>query len=116
MATNPRYANGHRRRELTARLLASPVPCDWPACPWPTDLLGHQVRATIKAMRPDDYWLDDRYPVVDEIVPVSHGGSVTARDNTRLLHRWCNQERGAGRDPGKPRPTITSSPGWGPRE
>lgn len=66
--------------------------------------------------------LDDRFPVVDEVVPIKYGGSPTATDNTRLLHRWCNQQRGAGREAptivvheSEPRPAIASSPGWGPQ-
>jgi 5-methylcytosine-specific restriction endonuclease McrA len=35
-------------------------------------------------------------PEVDEIIPVSKGGSPFERANTRLVHRLCNQRRGNG--------------------
>lgn len=80
MSTNPRYANGHRRRELRTRLLAAGAHCSWPPCPWPGDWLG-------TAMARDLTTEDPRFPVVDEIRHVSRGGDPLARDNTRLLHR-----------------------------
>lgn len=86
MAGNPRYANGHRRRELRKSLLAVGGTCPWPGCPWP----GQEFDRAL-------HHLDDRAPVVDEIVPISRGGSPLTRENTRLLHRWCNQQRGDGR-------------------
>lgn len=109
---NPRNANGHRRRELTGRLLATGAQCAWPECPWPGDHLGSALRQQIKQARPSDYWLDERYPVVDEVIPIAFGGSPTSRANTRLLHRWCNSRRGAGREPATPTPPIIASPGW----
>ncbi|WP_146086516.1 HNH endonuclease [Rathayibacter sp. AY1D1] len=63
---------------------------------------------------------DPRFPEVDEIIPVSHGGSPLTRENTRLLHRLCNQQRGAdrpARSASAPfRPQITASRGWGPSQ
>lgn len=112
--SNPRYANGHRRRRRRAELLAQGARCVWAGCRWPGDWLGLSMTQTLSH-------LDDRFPVVDEIIPIKYGGSPTAADNTRLLHRWCNAQRGAGREPktivvqeSTPRPPITSSPGWGP--
>ncbi|MFC7430995.1 MULTISPECIES: hypothetical protein [unclassified Agrococcus] len=110
MATNPRYANGHRRRNLRRDLLARGTHCAWHQCPWPEDWLG---TAMANELDPDD----NRFPVVDEIVHVSWGGDPLSKTNTRLLHRWCNRQRGNKPDPiPKDRPAvITSSPGWGPR-
>jgi len=85
VATNPRYANGHRRRRLRARLLAQGGYCPWPGCPWPDEPFDRTL-----------HYLDDRAPEVDEVVPVSKGGDPLARANTRLLHRWCNQKRSDG--------------------
>jgi 5-methylcytosine-specific restriction endonuclease McrA len=31
---------------------------------------------------------------VDEIIPISKGGSPVARDNVQLTHRICNQRKG----------------------
>ena len=109
---NPRRTNGHRRDQLRARKLASAPRCAWPACPWPDEPLTHDLAARIRNGRPADYWLDDRYPVMDEIVPIKYGGSPIAPDNTRLMHRWCNSQRGAGRQPPAPQVPIHASPGW----
>ena len=80
MAANPRYANGHRRRELRKRLLAQGSRCTWHECRWPNDWLGTELAKQLDVH-------DDRFPVVDEIHHVSRGGDPLARDNTRLLHR-----------------------------
>lgn len=38
---------------------------------------------------------DPRFPVVDEIIPISKGGSPTDPMNTQLVHNRCNQIKGA---------------------
>lgn len=102
MAGNPRYANGARRRALRARHLAAGGTCPWPKCPWG----GQPFEATLPH-------LDPRAPEVDEIIPLSKGGDPLSWDNTRLLHRWCNQQRGNGsRDSQEPPAPVFSSPGW----
>lgn len=78
MAGNPRYANGSRRRKIRAWLKAQGNPCA---------LCG----------KPIDYSLPARHPMsfeVDEIVPVSLGGSPYSRDNVQAAHRICNQRKG----------------------
>jgi 5-methylcytosine-specific restriction endonuclease McrA len=85
VATNPRYANGHRRRQLRARVLATETYCGWERCEWPDEPID-------KALPPDH----PLAPEVDEIIPVSMGGDPLARSNVRLLHRICNQRRGNG--------------------
>lgn len=109
MTTNPRYANGHRRRELRKRLLTTGAHCAWPACPWPTDWLNTQTAR-------ERHHHDDQFPEVDEIIPIKFGGDPLAADNLRLLHRLrrCNQQRGAGRTAPVAKPSINASPGWGP--
>jgi len=97
VSTNPRYANGHRRRQLRARVLASEDYCAWDQCPRP----GIPVDKTV-------HYLDPWAPEVDEIIPVSQGGDPLARSNTRLMHRWCNQQRWATR--GKARATTSVTP------
>ena len=99
MATNPRYANGHRRRELRKRLLASEHECTWEHCPWPGEPFD-------KTLHKDD----PKAPEVDEIVPISKGGSPFARSNVRLLHRWCNQQRGNGTRTPKTAPAADAFP------
>ena len=75
------------------------------------------MRKRIKALglpcgicgRPIDYTLTNytdprdgkvkRHPLsfeVDEIVPISKGGSATDMSNLRPVHRICNQRRGNG--------------------
>ena len=104
MVANPRSANGHRRRELRKRVLAEETNCG--ICGKPVDKtlsLGadgkpHPLRAE-----------------VDEILPVSRGGSPIERSNCRLAHRICNQKRGNGRNE-RDRPTparaVVASPIW----
>jgi hypothetical protein len=68
---NSRYANGHRRRELRKRVLATENVCG---------ICGQVVDKTL-------HYLDPMAPEVDEIIPVSRGGDPLARANTRLAHR-----------------------------
>ena len=86
--SNPRRANGARRTALRKRVAAMGLPCH----------LCHQ---------PIDYslttWVDPkdgrvkRHPLsfeLDELVPVSKGGSPFDMDNVAPAHRICNQRRG----------------------
>lgn len=78
MAKNPRYANGHRRNQLRARVLREESYC------W---LCGQPVDVTLPPHL-------DGSPEVDEVVPVSLGGDPLDRNNCRLAHRLCNVRRG----------------------
>ena len=88
MSTNPRYARGSARVKLRNRLRAEGRGC------WICRAFG----------RPDaiDYSLPARHPrsfEVDELVPVSKGGSPTDYDNVDAAHRECNiwrSNRGVG--------------------
>ena len=78
MSGNPRNKNGARRRAIRKRHKAIGAPC------W---LCG----------KPIDYSLPAGHPMsfeVDEVVPVSLGGSPIEWENTRPAHRICNQRRG----------------------
>lgn len=95
---NPRRANGHRRDELRRWLRAQGRPCH---------ICG----------MPIDYSLPAGHPMsfeVDEIVPVSMGGSPFDRDNVDAAHRICNQRRGNKPAAQGPRardlPCVTSQP------
>ena len=82
---NPRYSNGAARRKLRAWWRAQGLPCA---------ICG----------QPIDYDLPARHPLsfeVDEIVPVSLGGSPLSRENTQPAHRICNERKGAS-PPGAP--------------
>lgn len=83
MAANPRQANGHRRRQLRARVLAEETDC------W---ICGEPVDKQLRTPHPGS-------PEVDEVVPVSLGGDPLDRDNCRLSHRLCNVRRSNGTRP-----------------
>lgn len=90
MAANPRYSNGHRRRELRKRVRAMGLPCA--ICGRPIDYtLTTYVdpRDGRRKPHPMSYELD-------EIVPVSKGGSPLDPRNVQPTHRICNQRKGAG--------------------
>lgn len=73
--SNPRSKYGSRRKAMRKRVLAYYDTCY---------LCGKPVDKTIKTP-------DPLSPEVDEIVPVSRGGSPTDWNNVRLTHRQCNQ-------------------------
>ena len=79
---NPRRTNGAARDKVRARLRAEGRGC------WICKAFG----------RPDriDYDLPPTHPgafEVDELVPVSKGGSPLEYDNLAATHRRCNQWR-----------------------
>lgn len=75
---NPRRSNGSRRSKLRRQVAAEGLPCG----------ICH---------RPIDYTLPAGHPMsyeLDEIVPVSKGGSPYERSNVQPAHRICNQRKG----------------------
>lgn len=94
--SNPRNANGHRRRQLRTRVLAEEDTCG---------ICGQPVDKTLRTPHPGS-------PEVDEIIPVSLGGNPLQRSNVRLAHRICNQRRGnkptATGGGGGPTPTLAA--------
>ena len=83
MSGNERYSNGNARRKLRNRLKAEERGC------WICRAFG----------RPDhiDYDLPARHPrsfEVDELIPVSKGGSPLDYSNVDAAHRCCNEWRG----------------------
>ena len=75
---NPRCSNGYRRRQIRAWVLATQDTCG---------ICGLLVDKSLKS--PDPMSAE-----VDEIVPVSKGGSPIDRRNVQLVHRICNQKKG----------------------
>jgi 5-methylcytosine-specific restriction endonuclease McrA len=96
MAANKRYANGHRRREIRARVLAEEHDCA---------LCGLPVDKTLKTPHPMS-------AEVDEITPISLGGSAVERGNVQLAHRLCNQRKGNGTRAARPVIVVIASPIW----
>lgn len=83
-----RYANGTRRRQVRAWLASQGLPCH---------ICGKPIDYSL------DWYVDPRdgkrkrHPMsfeVDELVPVSLGGSPYDRDNLAPAHRICNERRG----------------------
>ncbi|TCD53838.1 endonuclease [Alloscardovia theropitheci] len=70
-----RYRNGNRRRKLRARVIAAYDTC------W---ICGKPIDKSLKTPHPMS-------PEVDEIIPVSRGGSPFDWNNCRLAHRICNE-------------------------
>lgn len=91
--SNPRNANGHRRRQLRRRLLARDSHCA--LCHGPLDphapyrLPGHHSPRCpgppCTGCTPNP-----AYPVIDEDIPVSRGGNPLDPNNTALMHYACN--------------------------
>ena len=83
MADNPRRANGTRRNSIRGWLRAQHRPC------WICRAFGRTGDI--------DYSLPAGHPFsfeVDELIPVSKGGSPFERSNVDAAHRCCNQWRG----------------------
>ena len=85
---NPRRANGWRRNQVRKWLKDQGLPCA---------LCGRPIDYSLSVwVDPKDGRLK-RHPwsfEVDEIVPVSEGGSPYDRANVQPAHRICNQKRG----------------------
>jgi hypothetical protein len=84
MSYNPRVSNGHRRRELRARILREENICY---------LCGGEVDTKLGPGLPSS-------PEVHEVIPISKGGDPLDRNGCALTHRLCNQKYGAGPRPG----------------
>jgi hypothetical protein len=82
MASNARYANGHRMRQLRAELAARHEPC------WICQAFG--LPGDIDYSLPAN---DPRSFELDHLVPVSRGGSIYDPKNCAATHRRCNEWR-----------------------
>ena len=78
MSSPNRYANGHARREVRAWLKSQQLPCH---------ICGRAIDYSLPAGHPMSF-------EVDEVVPVSKGGSPIDRSNVAPAHRICNERRG----------------------
>ena len=104
MKANAANANGHRRRQLVARVKAEETHCA---------LCGGTLDFSL-------HYLDPMAAVVDEDIPRSRGGSQYDRANCHLMHRRCNSwkatmtlaEARAKRAGTKPLAAVVASPIW----
>ena len=94
--SDPRNANGHRRRKLRERVKSLGMPCA---------LCGKPIDYSLPPMHPMSYELD-------EIVPVSRGGDPLDFDNVQATHRICNERKGAGRKSGPKGSPLPQSRDW----
>lgn len=78
MTTKSRYANGNARRKVRAWLKDQGGPCH---------ICGGAIDYSLPAGHPMSF-------EVDEIVPVSRGGSPIDPANVAPAHRICNERRG----------------------
>ena len=89
---NPRYANGHRRRQLQARVMARDTHCWWCGRPIDKSLKNipgkHGPKCQLNGCT--GCVPHPRRPEVHEIIPVSRGGSPYELSNTTLCCRVCN--------------------------
>ena len=114
---NPRQANGHRRRQVRAAVLAEETHCG--ICgQWVDKTLGNM--AGVHSTRCANPSCPGCVPhpmraEVDEIIPVHRGGSPTERSNCRLSHRRCNLARNRKRAAPSPvnRELYPTSRDWG---
>jgi 5-methylcytosine-specific restriction endonuclease McrA len=77
-AKDPRKLRSGLRATLRKRVIAAYDTCA---------ICGREVDKSL-------HYLDPLAPEVDEIVPVSRGGSPYDWDNLQLVHRICNQRKG----------------------
>lgn len=75
---DPRKVNSSLRATLRKRVISTYDTCA---------ICGREVDKTLS-------YLDPLAPEVDEIIPVSRGGSPYDWDNLQLVHRICNQRKG----------------------
>ncbi len=127
MATIPHNGNGHRRRELVKRVKAEESTCA--LCDTPVDkTLGMTLGGHGKKCPGPPCPGCQPHPMrgeVDEDIPRSRGGSPYERANTHLMHRGCNQWKGAmtlaearakrlglNTQPLTEKPPVAASPIW----
>lgn len=128
-APDPRRANGHRRRQLVARVLAEEAVCALCGRPVDKTLTNLPGRHSPRCTTPDCPGCipHPHRPEVDEDLPVTRGGSPYDRANCHLMHRECNRwksnrtlaeakaalgQQRRGTPPARPKPDITTSRDW----
>ena len=107
---NPRNQNGNKRKKARAWVFATFDHCGICGLPVDKSLKPYRDERTGKMVFPP------MMGEVDEIIPVSLGGSPYDHENLRLAHRICNQKRGnkMRRNTARrsPKPMIKHSQVW----
>lgn len=86
--SNPRRTNGARRNALRKRVAAQGRPCA---------ICGQPIDYSLTTWIDPKDGKEKRHPwsyELDEIVPVSKGGSPFDINNVQPAHRLCNQKKG----------------------
>ena len=84
---NPRRVNGYKRDMLRKRVAALGLPCA---------LCGQPIDYTLTTYIDPKDGKRKRHPLsyeLDEIVPISKGGSHVDPENVQPTHRICNQRK-----------------------
>lgn len=116
MTTNPRYANGSRRRKLRAQVLREEDLC-WLCGEVVDKTLGlqagvHSDRCKSEGRDCSGCVPHPMSPEVDEIVPVRDGGDPLDRANCRLAHRIHNRYRDTKRKPPRAATVVVTERKW----
>lgn len=101
---NPRRANGARRDALRKRVAAMGLPCH---------LCGLPIDYSLTTYTDPTDGKTKRHPMsfeLDELLPVSKGGSPFDMSNVAPAHRICNQKRGNKTLRKAPKPTPERLP------
>ncbi len=124
VASAPANANGHRRRELRARVRAEESVCA--LCGKLVDKAKRYLKGKhgprCRSADCTGCVPDPMRGEVDEDLPRSRGGDPLLRSNTRLMHRKCNRWKGTMtlaearekflEEHGEERPAPVPSPIW----
>jgi len=94
MPNKNRRRNGHRERQIRARLKAIGDPCG---------LCGQAIDYDLPSGHPHSF-------EADHIVPISRQGSSFDFSNIQAAHRQCNQRKGDGRRRSGKAPKTLSEP------
>ena len=97
---NPRRVQGYKRDQLRKRVASLGLPCH---------ICGRPIDYSLTTYIDPKDGKRKRHPLsyeLDEIVPISKGGSHVDPENVAPAHRICNQRRGNKTLPQKPPESV----------